>query len=910
MNLEEGLPPDINNQDKRQMKEKLEVMDNLPGSPCRPYQFGYYHDTHRYIENYILNVTESGPLDLIEPCHEFKAFVNVTDETRMGKFSYEVIRFASACMNSRTNGTIHFGIGDNPDFIHGQVLGVVVKDKEAFIHKLKKAIDYCFELRYKQDAQSCIRTPRFVEVLNKNQTSSYKCVIEVDIVPESLICEENFYCVVNLDELIDKKKGKERVPKTKSRKLFVRDGGSSRNLLSKVTSDTPMVVYDKFNAGRSKLFDRRKQAELKVIKSSTQGSRLSYMITGGSLSLDKSQVLYFKKYLIVANKSHPMQLKSLGFLTELNPTAVLDFDPESATNGLQRHLAKQSTVFVNLPVRYKVKKKGVQDIAEDLKLTQGTSWVFCNGGIEDESPSDIDQWFEEKGASVLDVVSFLCRTDVLPNKRFLVVFLILSTVSDQMDPLVETFVKFYNELKGKEQILCLCENEKAFTSWRDLIEARCKIDISDRCIYELSFPEINGTVLSLFSENRRSRRFLPCGGGSSVLLGSEVEHSLNTLEVLCVNQCEGGNEDKLQTEENFYNGGKVSWSNLYFLEKYGSKSFIKRERFDYIIKTVIPELCSQTKACELFHLMHVPGCGGTTLAMHTLWDLRHSFRCAVLKNCSADFVKVAEQVVKLLMYDHKDQLPRVPVLLMLDDFDDKEKVFELQQLIEKECANKDIRSKTAQVILLNCMRSESPVPTAQSGNTVFLGNNLSDNEQRLFEAKLIEVEKKRKNVETFYDFMFLKKNLKSEYVEGVARNTLKNFDVNQKHAQLLAVLALLGVSRKGSSLPISLCEEFLDLKPKPVCGSVEVEEGFEKFSPLIARCSVHYLKIIHPRLARYCLQELTKTHNVSMAEIPNFLPTTNALYESTEGVDKLLKDVRQILMKRCHSLEEESQSFS
>ncbi|XP_060909986.1 sterile alpha motif domain-containing protein 9-like isoform X1 [Labrus mixtus] len=904
-------------------KEESTSSTNFPGGPCKPYPFHRYHHAHRYRQDSILDVTESGALDFIEPCHEFKGFYNTPEKSKMSKFTYEVLRFASACMNSRTNGTIHFGIGDKPDFKHGQVLGVVVGDKEAYVEGLKNAIDRCFESKYKQIAHICIKPPRFVGVLNNNCTSSDKCVIEVDIVPESKICVDNFFQTTlkeltrtqeNMDTNNAKKEGIETVTtETNSKQLYIRDGGSSKNIRPKnQTPKSNKDWSDQFKDRVSQLSELRKKAEekhLDVIKSSTQGSRLSHMITGGSPSLDKS---HFERYVIVTNKSHPIQLESLEFLVELNPTAVLDFDPESAKQGLQRHFEQQSTVNVHLPVKFKI-TEGVEDIANKLKLTRDTSWVFCNGGIENENPSDIDQWLKEKGASVRDVVSFLCRKDVLPNQRFLVIFLLLSTVSEKMDPLVEAFMTFYQELKGTEQILCLCENENAFSSWKDLIEVRCGISISDRCIYELSFPEVNGTVLSLWSKNRTSRRFLPCGGESKVPLDKKVERSLDTLEVLCVNQCEGGNEDKLLKEENFYKGGKVSWWNFFFSEEPGSTPFIKRDKFDFIVNTVIPDLCSLTKACVLFHLMHVAGCGGTTLGMHTLWALRAQFRCAVLKNSKADFAKVADQVVKLLVIDNEEQRPRLPVLLMIDDFDDKEKVFDLQQLIEKECAKKNIQSKTAQVILLNCMRSESPEPIPQTADSVFIGNNLSDKEQRLFENKLAEIEKTHKNAETFYGFMIMKTNFKPEYVEGVARNTLKSFSMNQKHAQLLAVLVLLNVYCKGSSLSISLCEEFLDLQPKPICGSVKVEDGFGKFSPLIARSVVEdklvfeAVKIIHSSIAVHCLQELTKTHNVSKADITDFLLTTQRLYESTQGRDKLLQDVRHILVKRYHSVEEVSQ---
>ncbi|KAM6978637.1 sterile alpha motif domain-containing protein 9-like isoform 2-T2 [Tautogolabrus adspersus] len=901
-------------------KEESTSSTNFPGGPCKPYPFHSYHHAHRYRQDSILDVTESGTLDFIEPCHEYKGFYNTPDEKKKSKFTYEVLRFASACMNSRTNGTIHFGIGDKKDrqrnYKHGQVLGVAVGDKEAYDEELRKAIDGCFLYKHKQIAHDCIKPPRFVGVLNNNWTSSHKCVIEVDIVPESKICEDNFFQTTlkelkQTQENMDKNNAKREGTETKSKQLYIRDDGSSNNILPKTQTNKSMKEYNQFIDRVTQLSQLRKQAEekhLQVIKSSTQGSRLSHMITGGSLSLDKS---HFEHYVIVTNKSHPIQLDSLEFLVELNPTAVLDFDPESAKQGLQCYFEQQSSVNVHLPVKYKI-TEGVEDIASKLKLTRDTSWVFCNGGIEDERPSDIDQWLKEKGASVRDVVSFLCRKDVLPNQRFLVIFVLLSTVNETMDPLVEAFMTFYQELKGTERILCLCENENAFSSWKDLIEVRCRINISDRCIYELSFPEVNGTVLSLWSKNRRLRRFLPCGGESKVPLDKKVERSLDTLAVLCVNQCEGGNEDKLLKEENFYKGGNVSWWNFFFSEEPGSTPFIKRDKFDYIVNTVIPDLCSLTKACVLFHLMHVAGCGGTTLAMHTLWALRDRFRCAVLRNSKADFAEVADQVVKLLMIDNEEQQPRLPVLLMIDDFDDKEKVFDLRQLIEKECAKKGIRSKTAQVILLNCMRSESPEPIPQTADSVFIGNNLSDKEQKLFENKLREIEKTHRNAETFYGFMIMKTNFKPEYVEGVARNTLKSFSMNQKHAQLLAVLVLLDVYCKGSSLSISLCEEFLDLQPKPVCGSVKVEDGFGKFSPLIARCLVQdklvfeAVKIIHPSIAVHCLQELTRTHNVTKSEITDILLTTQKLYESTQGKDKLLQDVRHILVKRYY-VEEVSQ---
>ncbi|KAM6934247.1 sterile alpha motif domain-containing protein 9-like [Xenentodon cancila] len=809
-------------------------------------------------------------------------------------------------MNSRTNGTIHFGIADKP---HGQVLGVVVKDRQAFSNVLKTAIDGYFEHKHKDTAHICIKPPRFVEVLNKNTTSSDKCVIEVDIVPESVSCKDSIFHTYNT------KKGKKNVKEPESqpsKHFYIRDGGSTRDLIAPTTSAEPGVEFKKFVDGIAQLSQRRKQAEekhLRVIKSSTQGSRLSQMITGGTSSLDKSN---FEHYVIVTNKSHPSHHKCLGFLIELNPTAVLDFDPESAKHGLQHYCDQQITVISHLPEMYKI-TEGIEETANKLKLTRNTSWVFCNGGFEHEAPSDNDQWLKDKGAAIRDVISFLCRKDVLPDQRFLVIFVLLSTVRERMDPLVETFSIFLQELRGTDQILCICDNEGAFTSWRDLIEARCATNISSRCIYELSFAEVNGTILSLWSKHRRNIRFLPGSGQSKVLLEKKLESSLDTLDILSVNQCEGGHEDRINIEENFYKGGKVSWWNFYFSEQPGSVPFIKRDKFDYITKTLIPDLCSVRKACVLLNLLHLPGCGGTTLSMHVLWALRGSYRCAVLRNRSLDFAEVADQVVKLLMHKHEEQMPRIPVLLMIDDFDEIEKVLHLQQLIEKECTKKAIQFKSPQVILLNCMRSESSELTEPTSDPVFIGNNLSEKEQKMFEEKLKEIEQTHKNAETFYGFMIMKKNFRTEYIQGIVHNSLKSFNINQKGAQLLAVLALLDVYCKGSSLSISLCGDFLDLHPKPLCGNIKIEDAFGKFSNFITCCSVegkvifNAVKMIHSRISKECLHELTATDKVSKVEITNLLLTTDEFYKSTQGIDNFLQHVRHILVRRDHSSEDECQ---
>uniref|UniRef100_A0A3B1IHV1 Sterile alpha motif domain-containing protein 9-like n=1 Tax=Astyanax mexicanus TaxID=7994 RepID=A0A3B1IHV1_ASTMX len=883
--------------------QQLSSPENRSSKSCKPYPFNQFHAAYRYKENSVLDVTETGALDLIEPCHEYKAFINVPTEEMLNKFTDEVIRFAAACMNSRTNGTIHFGVGDKPNFSHGQILGASVKDREAFVKELAEVIDCKFEYKHIDVAKKCIKPPRFVEVLLADMTFSGKYVIEVDIEPSFIVCKDNVFYIYSVDKKEYKKRSKGNEFKTDEKaggKLFyIRDSSSSRNLLAQNKE------FCKFVENIVHLSQMRKEAEekhLTVVKESVQGSMLCEMITGGSLSLDKS---HFEQYVLVTNKSHPVQKESLAFLLDMNLTAVLDFDPESAETGLNKSFEERN-INVHLPSQYKI-TEAVEEIASKLKLTRTTSWVFCNGGINEETPSDVDNWLTEKGSSIRDVVSFLCRKDVLPCKKFLIIFMLLSDVADS-DPMLETFSMFLQELKGIDQILCICGNENSYTYWRDLIEARYHVDISSRCIYELSFAEMNGTVLSLWSENRKSSRFLP-GGGGKVLLPKKVEGSLGTLSILCVNQCEGGNEDKLQLEESFYKGGKVSWWNFYFSEQPGSVPFIKRDKFEHITKTIIPVMCSLSQACVRFNILHTPGCGGTTLAMHVLWTLKEKFRCAVLKDRTVDVSEVAQQVVTLLTHEATEQQSRLPVLLMIDDFEDTDAVNNLQQQIEEECLKRNVTSKSPQVILLNCMRAESEVPTESTDDTVFIGNKLSEKEQRLFENKLEEIEKIYKNAETFYGFMILKKDFSLEYIQGVVKNTLKGFNFKHKHAQLIAVLVLLDRYCRTASLSVSVCEEYLGLLTKADSKSCKVEDGFGKFSTLLTRCTeqssvvFEAVRVIHPSMAEHCLEELSATFRVSKAQITDFLLTTDLFYDCIQGKEKLVQDVHNMLVRRNYSAE-------
>ncbi|XP_055028828.2 sterile alpha motif domain-containing protein 9-like [Misgurnus anguillicaudatus] len=842
----------------------------------KPHPFCRFDATHVYIENSIFDVTETGPIDLIQPCHEYKAFTNTPEEKRMKKFTDEVIRFAAACMNSRTNGTIHFGVKDEP---HGQILGVSIQKTDKFDTALSHAIEAHFSPGHVQIAKICIKPPRFVEVLKADKTPAKKYVIEVDVEPSSVVCKDYLFYISDLNK--DEKK------KKYDKSFFIRDRGSSSTLTGK-----PLEKYEKNTKDISHPCQLRKEAEekhLSAVKNSVHGSKLCDMITGGTGSMDKSN---YERYIVVANKSHPTQLENLRFLLHMKLAAVLDFDPESAEHGLNTLFKERKTVSVYSPTQYKT--------ASAIKDKANTSWVFCNGGINGEEPSDADKWSVEKGSSVRDVVSLLFQTAVGHPKKFLVIFLLLSEVNDATDPLLEIFSMFLEKLQKQNQILCISDSETKFTFWKNLLKNRYNIEIS-RSIFELSFAEVNDTVLSLFSENHKSSRFLPCFGGGRVVLTKTTEESLDKLSVLCVNQCEGECPDRRQIEERFYKGEKVSWWNFYFSEQPGATAFFKRDKFDYIVNTIIPDIQKQNRACVFFNILHEPDCGGTALAMHVLWKLKEKFRCTmlkdtVLKDTTDNLTTVAKQVADLLTYETKEKETRLPVLLMIDNILCHPNVLELQNQIEKECLNQNIFSKSPQVIIVNCMRVESCEQTEGTDDAVAIGNQLSEKEYK----QIGDMLRTYANAETFLLPAFLRYNFSPDLTQSVVKNTLNGFNFQHKPAQLFAILVLLDVYCRDASMLVSTCEEFLGLHSE----SGKVEDGLKKFNVLLRRRTVaskphlEVMKVIHPAVAEYSLKELSASHSVTRAEITNLLLTTDLFYDSALGRKHFMQYIQSMLVNR------------
>lgn len=877
---------------------------------CVSYPFDEFSDPYRYKLNFKLQ-PETGPLNLIDPIHEFKAFTNTetaTEEDAKMKFSNEVFRFASACMNSRTNGTIHFGVKDKP---HGTIVGVefTTITKEALIDHFNLMIHQYFEDHQVQKAKNCIREPRFVEVLLPNSSLSDRFVIEVDVVPKYSECEVDYFQIKmqNYSNTIWKQSPKFSV--------FVRDGASSKDIM-KSNAD-----FKAFKLDLKKLAESRKEAEekcrVKITKKESEGPKLVKLLTGNKDLLDNS---YYDWYILVINKCHPTQTKHLDFLKEIKWFAVLEFDPESVSKGVAKAYKETRVANLHFPSLY-VEGKTTNEKIASLNLYQQLSWIFCNGRLDLDSekykPLDASSWQREKASEVRKLISFLTQEDIMPRGKFLVVFLLLSSVDDPRDPLIETFCAFYQDLKGMENILCICVNSRICQGWKDLLEARLTTqqdELSNQCISSLSLEEINGTILKLKSVTQSSKRFLPSVGSSTVLLKKE-EDIMTALEILCENECEDTIlekdkkkllEFKALKEEDFYRGGKVTWWNFYFSSENYSSPFVKRDKYEKLEEMIQRGADSSKSTCvKIIHLYHHPGCGGTTLAMHILWELRKKFRCAVLKNKTVDFSEIGEQVTNLITYGTTNNQEYLPILLLVDDFEEQDNVYLLQASIHTAVANRFIRYETPLVIILNCRRSQNPEKSAKISDSIALIQQLSPKEQRAFELKLKEIEDQHKNFQDFYSFMIMKTNFNKKYIEDVVRNILKEQNISTKEAKLFSFLALLNSYVPDTTISLSQCEKFLGItNKKAFWGTEKFEDKMGTYSTILIKTEVvecgNYcgVRIIHPLIAIRSLEELKISYDLDKSQIMLDMLTENLFYDTGIGRSKFLEDVQTLLLTR------------
>ncbi|KAL4009574.1 hypothetical protein ACER0C_003426 [Sarotherodon galilaeus] len=861
---------------------------------CKPRPFDQEGIDFLYVKHTLLQ-PESGAFNLISPCHEFKSFALAAtlDRTRLqAKFAKEVFKFATGCMNIRSNGTIHFGVMDKNDdegYKHGQIIGIHVKDKDIYVDALT-----CFEKSFtsnKEHIRQCVRPPRFIEVMDQ-QCTEKRYVVEVDIVPLINIVKGQVYavCLPNFNE--------------KTNKVEY----NKETTLQRVGSKTePVSDLHGFYQSIKDRDAQREEAEKNQFliapeKCQDLGRKLTMLMTSGKKFIEKE-----KWFILITNKFRPDDLCNIDWLFNMNIFCVFDFDPDSSISGLYSRYIQDRNAKIHFPQSYTISTDtSIKEFINHLHLFDETSWIFCNGCNDSEGNKTLTDemaWIKNRMIQLKKTVSLISEK-ILPKGTFQVIFLLVSPVEK---PLLHTFYEFFTYLEGHEDIICICESEENFHKWQSFAEVSCgKEAVNNSSVVGMKMSHINATLQYIQPVKMPANKHLPIFVGGTCVLKTKAEKQMCSLEILTVNHCDETNKDVISEEKEniegqFYHGGRVTWLNFWLAENKYVGEVIERDAYhdtSKLLKDALKCNADQTPV-NVINIYHHPGSGGSTVARQVLWNNRKSLRCAVVK-ASCPVSVVAQHAAELREYEEKDNC--LPVLLLIED-SDKKYLDNLRN--ELEAKVKQIQYGTLCFILLSCRRSHDPEKKCKESplHNVSVTHKLSDQEKTKFAGKRQELEE-RYEPQFILTFVLMSEGFNENYVQDFVKHLLKGIDHNSIITQLIRYVALLNTHVQNSFISQSHCEALLALRIQlERFRRYKFERALSDQAKLVFlhlrddKTHIESIRIIHPLVAKVILQQLLGPQQTQSSLAMDLL-CEDVLFEHRFGRDEYHTFLRQLFIRR------------
>ncbi|XP_060882398.1 sterile alpha motif domain-containing protein 9-like isoform X1 [Labrus mixtus] len=866
---------------------------------CRPRPFDQEGIDFIYVKHRVLQ-PESGAFNLTSPCHEFKSFAVAAalDRTRLqAKFAKEVLKFATGCMNIRSNGTIHFGVMDSKEdagYVHGEIIGIPVKERDIFVD----ALDYiersvCSD---KEHVRQCVRPPRFIEVMDRESTEK-KYVVEVDIVPSISIVKSKVYAV----RLPNFKETTNKVEFDKEA-ILRRLGSKTEPVIDKDLSDFYQRVKDRDA--------QREEAEKMKFLSAPEncqdlGRKLTMLMTSGKKFMEKD-----KWFILITNKFPPDDLCNIDWLLNMNIFCVFDFDPDSKISGLCSRYLQHHAANMHSLQSYRIPgDMNIKEFTNQLHLFEQTSWIFCNGRTDykgNETLCDEMTWIKTKMTFLRESVSLICK-QLLPKGTFQVIFLVTSPVEK---PLLHTFNEFFTDMEGHEDIICICPSQDNFQKWQNFAEGSCgKETVNNSCVVGMKMSHINATLQQVQPFNSCARKHLPVFVKGTCLLETHEEEQMYSLEILTVDHCDETskdfiNEEKANIEHQFYRGGRVNWLNFWLAEHKYVGEVIERDAYQEVSKLLHEALKWNTDETPVksINIYHHPGSGGSTVARQVLWNNRKDLRCAVVKpSYSASLV--AQHAVELREYEEKDPQKCLTVLLLIED-SDKEYLDDLRNELEVAVDTKRIQYGTPCFILLSCRRSYNPERKCKESplQNVSVTHKLSNQERRKFSGKREALEE-RYEPEFILTFVLMSEEFNVDYVQHFVEHLLQGIDRKSVVARLIRYVALLNTYVQNSFISQSHCEALLALTiHMERFHQHEFEISLGPQAQLVflhlrdEKTHIESIRIIHPLVAKEILQQLLGEQTQSSLAMN--LVCESVLFEHRFGRDEYLSFLRALFIRR------------
>ncbi|XP_067914827.1 sterile alpha motif domain-containing protein 9-like, partial [Heterodontus francisci] len=854
---------------------------------CNPHPFDKEDADFKYVKGNVLP-PETGSKNLIIPCHEFKSFQNAAQRDAFEqeiKFAKEVIRFAAACMNCRTNGTIHFGIEDGGEYVHGEIVGVPVPNKELFVKARDKYIKQCFSAKYHADAEHSIRPPRFVEVVGDG-TGQQRFVIEVDIVPSLSVVKETFY-IVKRPYYNNSASGTVGYLRPS---IYKREGAtSSIQVCSIAIQKMPEYVRDRD-------FEREKAERNEELSRDDVYRKLSELFTSIKKHMN-SEV----KYILVTNSCKKEDLENLSFLLGMRFFCVLDFDPNSKMQGLYSLYSKASPYFLEECIT----ESG--SLADDVLKDsfQRTSWIFCNGQNHsgEQEPYDAKTWMKTRREHLVKMISQICNA-ILPPGTFEVLFLMLSPANQVV---AQAFHEFYAGMNGQNNIKCIMEGRENYNIWASLLQNSCNREtLNNLSIVGTKLSHLDNMIQTIQSSGLSVKQLLYDDTKYENLLPFIAV--LRSDEYSCIDvdaKDEEWQEEIRDKEMHFYKGGKVSWMNFWFAENRHCGEIIKRDAYKTVNNhlNLVLERADSEEPVITVTISHQPGSGGSTVARHILWNFRKRLRCATV-NTSYPVRSICEQAVKL--QENEENGKSLPVLLLVEDCNE-EYIEELKIHLGRAVA--DCPSKP-NFILLYCKRSTVSKTFASASDIVHVNYNLSENEKMLFSRKLDDLKAQYKE-NSILTFVLMTKEYNQDYLTKSVNELLESINQTPGVLDLIVCIALLNHYVEGSYITGSQCEAFLNRcvhsgSSQPLTFESTLREAAGCLLSQLYEPTAEFLciRVIHRKVAEEIL-----SHKFLQSQAVTHLLEENLFFKH-RSTTQVVKFIRQLFVQRKDNTDKVKHPFS
>ncbi|KAK3591479.1 hypothetical protein CHS0354_031585 [Potamilus streckersoni] len=863
-------------------------------------------DTYVYGAHTFTSVTRC--YNLIEPIHFFKHIDCESQGDYLTWIQWETLKIAAACMNDRTNGTIHFGIlplsNDTSD--EGRICGISLKKEDVRRH-LQETIHMGFDRDQLEMVLKCIREPQFIDVVGSTKAGN-TYVFEIDVVPHSKVLGVEVI-FVNMSSC-----GGHTLTlfRCKDESISQADGNEVIQFMK--TKDTLLAL-------------RRDQERLALKAIGTESDlrdKFVHLLTDGN---DATEDLYPILFLSPLDSSMDKEYikENITFIESLDPNIIFDFDFGSDRKGLYEYIEHEREQVLKVLTTDNFEHAG-KDMFEDLQTSGLKPWVFCNGyEVLGQQLYSLLKWKQCRSEGFKEGLRFYKHQ--IPEGRAIVIFCLFSkTYEVMLEAAEEALIKFQN------QWMVIAESDSIANYWISELLRRKSIEkgsVQRRFVLGMPWKHVSQTIIQTMGKSESEITELPTSTGAFCHLKEKIKNEMVDLSILSRCECDNSEiakdskiieKNRKKLEEEFFRGHCATWWNFWF----GDDHVLKRDKHDSLMKMVRSTLegdIDEDEKIGLVYLYHQPGAGGSTTARHVLWELRKEYRCCIVKRITDE---TYEHIALLRRYDEPED-PK-PVVVLIDN-EDEDKVNTLHSQLDGKARHVYRQSKKPFklfCLLLLCLRKTNLSKTRnrdKERKTFILLHDLTQREIAWFHRKSELLEQKHK-IENGVDprllisFNLMKSNFDADYINrSVEAFCDEVMDKNER--LLLKFLSLMNAfDQDFQPVPVSAFDTIMH-DNEPICFGLVVPQQqrpkrsweskiSDSLKVLLNRTSraglggqIKAFCIINQLFASEILQYILKDEKKSVSQLTMELLKSDIFKLENMSRDLLVKTVRDILKKRA-----------